>query len=223
MFVLDKQAIKFYYKVRHRRGHGIHSPFVYNLIVNVIENKLSFYAFRDIQDYIQQETSKKYKPKKINKLNFKLINHFQAKNILEIGSAKGINSLYATAPSSQIRYTCVETKEGSRKAASSLLHHWKRDVLIVDSLPKTDQIFDCILVDMKTIGKHQEVLSEYLFSHVNENSVVILNNIRTNTNVYSLVQQIRKDEHVHISLDLYKASIFFFNKKYYKRNYLLSF
>lgn len=223
MFLLDKQAIKFYYKLRHRRGHGIHSPFVYNLIVNVIENKLPFYAYADILEYIQKETSRKYKPKKTNKLHFKLINHFQAKNILEIGSEKGIGSLYATAPSSQIKYTCVERKEESRKAASTLLHHWKKNIKIVASLPKTDQLFDCIIVDCKQIGNSQEFEPEYLFSHVHENSVIILNNIRTNESVYSLVQKIRKDERIRISLDLYTTSIFFFNTKYYKRNYLLSF
>ncbi|OJU50014.1 MAG: hypothetical protein BGN96_10475 [Bacteroidales bacterium 45-6] len=223
MFVLKKSALQIYYKLRHRRGHGIHSPFVYNLIVNVIENKLPFYAYRDIEKHIENETFKKHKTKKINKLNFNIINYFQAKSILEIGSGKGFNSLYATAPSRQIECTCVERKEESRKAASSLLHRWDRNIKIVASPPETDQLYDCIIVDLKLVANPHEFLAKYLFLHVHENSVVVLNNIRTNQNVYSLIQQIRKDERVRVSLDLYKAYILFFDKKYPKRNYLLSF
>lgn len=223
MFVLKKSALKIYYKVRHRRGHGIHSPFVYNLIVNVIENKLPFYAYKEIEEHIESKTSKKYKPKKINKLHFKLINHFETRSILEIGSGKGFNSLYATAPSSQIECVCVESREEHRKVASTLLHGWKRNIKLVASLPETNKTFDCVIVDLKLVANSKVFLLEYLFIHVQEKSIVILNNIRTNQSVYSLVEQIRKDERVRISLDLYNTSILFFDKKYYKRNYLISF
>ena len=35
--------------LRYRKGYGVHSPFVYNLITKVIEEKCSYYSFYDIE------------------------------------------------------------------------------------------------------------------------------------------------------------------------------
>jgi predicted O-methyltransferase YrrM len=223
MFVINKQAIKLYYKIRHRRGHGIHSPFVYSLIVNVIENKHPYYAYRDIEKHIENIRGKKYKTKKINKLIFQLINYLKPKKILLAGSGKGINTLYATAYSSNIDSLIVEQKEANRKTTSTLLQQWQRSASISSTVPSLKEIYDCILLDFKFYINEDENFIDFIFSRINENSVVILDNIRTNAHVYSLVEQTRKDPRVRISLDLYQVAIFFFDKKYYKRNYLLSF
>ena len=223
MFALTKPFIKLYCKIRHRRGHGIHSPFVYALIVNVLENKLPFYAFRDIEKYIETKTSQKYKTQKYNKLVYKLIHDFQAKKILEIGIGKGINTLYASAPSRLIECLCIDTNSTNRSAASALLDRCQRNISMSDSLPETNQKFDCVIVDFLFCQMDTETFSAYLFAHIHENSLIILNNIRTKESVYSLVQKIRKNEQIRLSFDLYNVGIFLLNKKYQKRNYLLNF
>ncbi len=221
MFVLNKQAIKIYYKIRHRRGHGIHSPFVYNFIINVVENKHPFYAFNDIEEFIHSQTNQVHKRKKTNKLIFKTINYFNLRKILFIETKNGINILYGTAPSSEIKSICIEEKKDNREQASTLLHSWKNKVIFQEKFPP-NELFDCIIMDMKQLSNPEQALG-YILEHTHEKSVVILNNIRTNAHTNSLVQKTREDERIRISLDLFKTSIFFFDKKYYKRNYILSF
>lgn len=38
-----------YRGIRYRKGFGVHSPFVFNLITKVIEEKCSYYSFYDIE------------------------------------------------------------------------------------------------------------------------------------------------------------------------------
>ena len=38
-----------YRSIRYRKGFGVHSPFVFNLITKVIEEKCSYYSFYDIE------------------------------------------------------------------------------------------------------------------------------------------------------------------------------
>lgn len=222
MFVLDKKAIKLYYKIRHRHGHGIHSPFVFNFIVNVIENKIPFYAFEDIRRYIREQSGKHTKTYKLNKLLFKTINYFSLKNILVIGSQDGIDLLYATSPSKEINCLCAGCNQAVKEKITALLDHWNRKIALSDELPAENQLFDCIVIDLKHIPDI-EMIGTYIFKHIDEKSVVILNNIRTNNDVSSLVKNIGKDERVRISLDLYTTNILFFDKKYFKRNYKISF
>ena len=104
-------------------GHGVHSPFVFDLINNVIENNGVFYGFEEIENIrkellLNNETinindlgagSKKFtsKERKISDIAkyslksekqasflFRIANYFNAKNIIEIGTSFGITTMY---------------------------------------------------------------------------------------------------------------------------------
>ena len=44
-----KEYIKFYFTAKHHKGHGVHSPFVFSLIEDVLNEKHPYYAFKDIE------------------------------------------------------------------------------------------------------------------------------------------------------------------------------
>lgn len=48
-----------YRSIRYRKGFGVHSPFVFNLITKVIEEKCSYYSFYDIELYVSSYYSRK--------------------------------------------------------------------------------------------------------------------------------------------------------------------
>src|SRR5438105_2536711 len=107
--------------------HDIHSPFVFDLVTNIINNKAVFYAYKpvenlrrkllsdtstiEVEDFgagsgflkkrrrsIAAITATSAKPAKYAQLLFRLVNRFQPETILELGTNLGISTLYlATA------------------------------------------------------------------------------------------------------------------------------
>jgi len=127
------------------RGHNIHSPFIFDLLTNIIKDTTPFYIYRDIEsirskmllsdkeiqvvDYGAGGTSEKRKVRNIIKcssvkpkyaqLLFRLVNHFKPETILEFGTSLGISSLYLASVSKQSKLItiegCPETAEIARQ------------------------------------------------------------------------------------------------------------
>ncbi|HOK26045.1 MAG TPA: class I SAM-dependent methyltransferase [Bacteroidales bacterium] len=128
------------YKVfsRHKRGHGIHSPFVFNLITHVFRNKIdptvvstienirkemladpSFVKVTDygsgskhFRDGMRKVSSiAKYSsvPKKYGELLHKFAAEYGGTDIIEMGTSLGISALYLATGA---RGTMVHTIEG---------------------------------------------------------------------------------------------------------------
>lgn len=118
-----RRSILLYRRLRHSRGHGVHSPFVFNLIQKVIREKGAFYRFQEIEllrrrllqddevisypDRRNKETLRRSTVADIVKreairpdrgaLLFRLTNYFKPENILQIGPSMGLSTLYLTS------------------------------------------------------------------------------------------------------------------------------
>jgi len=127
-------------------GHGIHSPFVFDLINNVIENNGTFYGFKEIENirkkllqndktinindlgagskkFLSQERKisdiAKYSLKSAKQASFifRIANYFNAKNIVEIGTSLGITTMYLSLLK-QAKITTIEGDENIYKIAN---------------------------------------------------------------------------------------------------------
>lgn len=141
--MINAWTIKNY--VRHfftskRKGHGVHSPFVYALVENVFCNTHDFYVFEELKairrallkDNTELEVedlgagskklnSNKRKIKDIaqfgissnqqSELLFKLINYLQSKVIIELGTSIGLNTMYLSSANNN---TTIYSIEGSK-------------------------------------------------------------------------------------------------------------
>jgi hypothetical protein len=222
---VSKPLLRLFYKLRHRRGYGIHSPFVYRLITHVIEEKRPYYAYQEIRNYLSGFPGIRKKLSKSNRLSFRLVNYFGARNILEIGSGYGINTLCLTAPSSQINCRCVELSQKKYGASRKLYADWKRRIILsTDGLPPLEDKQDCICVDLKSYpAVLPDELKTYLLEHINSQSFIIMKGIRANRRNYLLWKSMVADEKVRVSLDLFYEGILFFTPKLYKKHYKISF
>ena len=131
----------FKYRLHADTPHDIHSPFVYDLLNNILLDKTPYYGFdliesiRDkhllnnckinIKDFgtgkkqrtvlVSDIAKKAVKPKKYAQLLFRLVNRFSSENILEIGTSLGITTLYLSMPNTKSR---IITLEGSPEIAA---------------------------------------------------------------------------------------------------------
>jgi hypothetical protein len=213
-----------FYKLRHRRGHGIHSPFAFRLITHVIEEQRPYYAYQDIREYLLLFPPKiKKNLKKSDRLAFRLVNYFDAKKILEIGSGYGINTLCLTAPSAQTECICVELSSQKCETANELYKDWKRRITVQNTLPVSDEKQDCICLDLRYYTAGLENMESYLLNNVADHSFILIKGIRANRPALVLWENLVRHEQVRVSLDLFHDGILFFFPKLHKKHYKISF
>lgn len=129
------KGILIYRSIRYRKGYGVHSPFVFNLITKVINESCSYYSFCDIEllrkqllfrdqliaypgrqqrGCIRQRTvgeiveREAIKPKH-GALLFRLTNYFKSKNILQLGPSMGLSTLYLTSYAPGLKCIALES------------------------------------------------------------------------------------------------------------------
>lgn len=81
-FFLLKRPFIWLARFRHRCGYGVHSPFAFDLITNVIYERTPYYAYSSLeaeQKKISANSGRKWKheSKKVNRLLFRLVNYIQ--------------------------------------------------------------------------------------------------------------------------------------------------
>lgn len=86
-----KERIKHAVRFRHKRGFGVHSPFMFNLILNVIRDKGKCFVY---PEYFEKENRAGHREKKIFRLLYRLISYLDSRNVLCLGADAGRISDY---------------------------------------------------------------------------------------------------------------------------------
>jgi predicted O-methyltransferase YrrM len=119
------------------RGHGIHSPFVYELVSAVLNDDRYYYAYEKIErvkknllqdkrtlivrDFgagsskngneikkISEIAVKEVSGQKFGRLLFRLVNYYHARTIIELGSSLGISTAYLASADNLSRVISME-------------------------------------------------------------------------------------------------------------------
>jgi predicted O-methyltransferase YrrM len=129
--------LRYYVPASNARGHGIHSPFVYDFVEAVLNDKRSYYAYGKIEQVKKMllldermltchdlgggSLRKVDKFKKVSKiagtavctqkfgrLLFRLANHYPSRTIVELGSSLGISASYMASADSSSNIVTME-------------------------------------------------------------------------------------------------------------------
>lgn len=226
IYKLSRVGSRILYKVRHHKGHGVHSPFVFTLITRVIEEKTPYHRYRDIEEHIEnQQIINRYKINKYDRLSFRLINYFEAKKILEIGTNNGINTLFLTAPDSSISCTVIEQSREKAEKAEMLYKNWDRNITLItdEMLPDANEKLDCIYIDLNNHNALPNNIIAYLKKISHEKTFIVVKGIRTNRKCKTLWRDISMMEDRTAMLDFFNLGIVFFRKELYRWDYQISF
>lgn len=204
---------------KHTRGYGIHSPFAFELITNVLYARYDYYAFYDIPKILKENGLEGYANPAINHLSFRLVNYFNAKQILEINSANGVNTCYLTAPASDIRCLCVENDSEQIAVARKLQAAWGRKSEIVSRIPLPDQQqYDAIFINLKE--KKEDLSIETLLQLSHEKTFWVIYPLKSRWGK-QFWRNIVNDERISITFDRKDAGIAFLRFAYHKMHYLV--
>ena len=91
-------------RYRSGKGFGVHSPFAFNFILKVLEERCQYYAYPGIED--KRKTAEGLCPhnvlsRKEARLVFRIANRFNPEKILQIGSSCGVSAAAALSVSAQ--------------------------------------------------------------------------------------------------------------------------
>ena len=135
---------KYYLTSSSGRGHGIHSPFVFDLIIKVLNDKKHYPAYDEVEGLRQQLLTDKTvlniedygagssaaktnrrtvasiaqsaaKTKKFAQLFFRMVKMYQPKTILELGTSLGITTYYLSLAKPDSN---IITMEGAKEVAN---------------------------------------------------------------------------------------------------------
>jgi len=143
-FQLAKKYIRYYLTASNGKGHGVHSPFVFEFISKVLNDKKEYECYTPIEKQRQQLlnnmevievedfgagsavmksntrvikniAASSLKPRKFAQLLFRIVQYYQPATILELGTSLGITSSYLAKGNEQGKvFTC----EGSSSIAA---------------------------------------------------------------------------------------------------------
>ncbi len=139
---LAAKYFQYYLKASNGKGHGIHSPFVFDFILHVMNNKNDYQPPNEIEKLRKQliyDTTKliiedlgagsrkglqrsiasiaktSVKPKKFAEVLYRLVKHYQPDNIIELGTSLGISTIYLSKANPE---SSIITIEGSNSVSA---------------------------------------------------------------------------------------------------------
>jgi len=237
----------FYRYLFYRKGFGIHSPFVYDLIINVIRETHDYYAYDDISmvrlQLLQNERIIQYGDKRITvkkaikrcglspkegKFLFRLTNHCKPHTVLSVGSALGLAPLCLTRYDTTVQCITLEREADVAEIAEQLLLKEKNDAhqiktgaypaLVPESIGELQQI-DCVFIG-KDVGVYDwDMVFDQCLPYINDTTFFVLAGIRSSTEKKHYWTQFRQHPGVTVAIDLFNMGVLFFQPKLQKMIY----
>ncbi len=148
---LARKYFKYYLSASNARGHGVHSPFVFDFIKFVKNDSRAYPCYGNIEELRRQLLRSKesievrdfgagstvlktnqraiykmaqssLKPKKFAQLLYRIVQYYKPQTILELGTSFGITSAYMASGNNAAR---LHTLEGSPAIASIARSHFE--------------------------------------------------------------------------------------------------
>lgn len=143
-YQLAKKYLHYYFTASNGKGHGIHSPFVFDFIKNVLNDKKQYECYAlieqrrkvmlnddtiiEVEDFgagssviktnkriVKNIAQSSLKPKKFSQLLFRMVQYYQPETILELGTSFGVTTAYLAKGNTNAK---VSTCEGAKNIAN---------------------------------------------------------------------------------------------------------
>jgi predicted O-methyltransferase YrrM len=254
---LAAKYLTYYLKASNGKGHGMHSPFVYDFIEQVLNDDRDFYAYTEIekmrkellrdekvievQDFgagsSQLASGKRkvndiarysLKPKKYAQLLFRMVNYYQPKTIVEIGTSLGITTSYLASPLHDCR---VITMEGADAIAAIAENNFKQLGLKNIELVKGnfDETLSSVVSGLSSIdfafidGNHRKEPTlrylEQLLPITDNDTIIVMDDIHWSEEMEQAWRQIKKHPQVTCTMDLFFIGIVLIRKEFKEKQH----
>ncbi len=159
-FRLAGKYLRYYLMAANGKGHGIHSPFVFDFVVSVLNDRFAYPAYARVEGLrrrlLQDETlllvedmgagsayaatrslsvatiaRRAAKPARLGQLLFRIAQHYQPATVVELGTSLGLSAAYLAAGVLRARVFTLEGVPAVAEAANRNLCSVGLDVTVV--------------------------------------------------------------------------------------------
>ena len=185
--------------------YGVHSPFVYDLVANVINDKSYKQEYAKIRNLNDNTINLKCLT-----LIYRLITHYKSENILEIGGFETLNGIFLSN---------IQLK------TNLFFYNLKTNEISEVKTQKKIQMesFDFAFYNIK--NNESLTLSEFMnhLKYFYNNTIVAINNIHQSKEMEEVWRKIITQKEVSVGIDLFFIGLVFFRKEQVKENFIIRF
>jgi predicted O-methyltransferase YrrM len=259
-FQLGLKYLNYYFTAANGKGHGIHSPFVFDLVEKALNDKTKYAAYKEVelqrslllgnetiitvedfgagstkgltkQRVVQQIAATSLKPKKYAQLLYRLVNYFQPKQILELGTSLGITTAYLAKANPS---ATVTTMEGSTAIAEIAKQQFVdlqlKNINIVTGnfdetlqpvIDKALEPFNFVFID----GNHRKEPTlryfDQLLAKTNADTVFVFDDIHWSKEMEEAWEEIKQHSSVTLTIDLFFIGLVFLRKEQKEKEHFI--
>ena len=232
-FVLDYVQ----HRLEAKNRHGVHSPFVYRLIDEVIYDLHAKSDYPNLKHFCQilryddrsilvhdQSTSvkvfvkNKCKSLRSAQLIYRLANYFSPNQVIELGTSMGIDTAYVAKSAPQARIISMDQDVDTAAFTSeNLAKQAIKNVQILTG--DLSQVFPDVLAELQSLdfvlinrGHDKEAMINYLNQCVpklKETSVVVVDAIYRDKEMNEFWQQMKIHPQITVTIDLFQMGLAF--------------
>jgi predicted O-methyltransferase YrrM len=251
-FALAKKYLKYYITASNSKGHGVHSPFVFEFIKFILNDKKKYEVYStiekqrqvllndktiiEVEDFgagstviktkqriVKDIAASSLKPKKYSQLLFRMIQFYNKKNVLELGTSFGITTSYFAASKNNPAVTSMEGSQSITDIAQQSFDalQLKNINIIKGDFEKT---LSPLLENSDTIdfafldGNHRKIPTLQYFKQIlqksNDETIFVFDDIHWSKEMEDAWEGIKTHEAVTLTIDLFFIGIVFLNKDF---------
>ncbi|MBO9595939.1 MAG: class I SAM-dependent methyltransferase [Niabella sp.] len=250
--IAASKYFKYYIHASNSKGHGMHSPFVFEFITKVMND------FTRYPDYERVEALRKRlrndpsvltvqdlgagsaktsastrkvasiaknaaKPAKYGQLMYRMIRHYGARRILELGTSLGITTSYLAAANPEARVVTLEGASAvAQKARENIAALGLNNIELVEG--NFDDTLPAVLNDLGKVdfvfidGNHRQEPTERYFRqllpYIHEETLLVFDDIHWSKEMETAWHNIVAQDPVTCDIDLFYIGILSFRKAF---------
>ena len=224
--------------IRHRYGHGIHSPYLFEFINGVLFNARGTEPTSDLKAWHRKLRSqypfvrRSSVSQKYGALLFRISRWFSPDMIIELGTGMGISALYLASGSPGVPLHSIEKDPERVRIASSLIREWGAEAVHIHQ-GEMEEILEQLLPAIAprylafADGNHQyEPTLAYirkLLDHAGEEAMIVMDDIFWSPGMQRAWKDVSSWQEVRVSIDLFRMGILLLRKDLPKREFKIKF
>lgn len=242
-----RQRISYFLKARHKGGHGIHSPFLFRLVTEVIENKGYFSAYSvlrsagenvrnmlrilDMRNFLpapgsccsfsaRELKSMHLLPERFDLLLFRLVNEFSPTVISFHGSTFGTTLLALAMADSRIQVKAHLVNDHYLSFCRRLAEVYDVHSISFSGNQEVDNLEFVVIQHPADPPSCVRIVSGILDAE-SFAGVIVLCGLHTTPEMTAIWENSKKSPVVRITLDLYEIGILICRKGLQKEDFIL--